>query len=108
MMLSNTFRASANRILKKLYCSPPKLLNCSCQRCDAIPVPQGEEVEAYCPGVSVVKGKVIDLDDDWNSSEEAAVLKKETIFHKVFLMIKFFKPSSFYSAGGKAVQPNCL
>ena len=55
-----------------------------------------------------MKGKVIDLDDDWNSSEEAAVLKKETIFHKVFLMIKFFKPSSFYSAGGKAVQPNCL
>ena len=82
--------------------------NCSCQRCDAIPVPQGEEGEAYCPGVSVVKGKVIDLDDDCNSSEEATVSKKETIFHKVFLMIQFFKPSSFYSAGGKAFQPNCL
>ncbi|RMX45804.1 hypothetical protein pdam_00024287 [Pocillopora damicornis] len=27
------------------------------RRCDAIPVPQGEEGEAYCPGVSVVKGK---------------------------------------------------
>ena len=51
-----------------------------------------------------MKGKVIDLDDDWNSSEEATVSKKETIFHKVFIMIQFFKPSSFYSAGGKAFQ----
>ena len=25
-----------------------------------------------------MKGKVIDLDDDWNSSEEATVSKKET------------------------------
>ena len=55
-----------------------------------------------------MKGKVIDLDDDWNSSEEATVSKKETIFHKVFPMIQFFKPSSFYSAGGKAFQPKCL
>ena len=58
-------------------------LNCLCQRYDAIPVPQGEEGEAYCPGVSVVKGKVIDLDDDWNSSEEATVSKKETIFQGI-------------------------
>ena len=46
-----------------------------------------------------MKGKVIDLDDDWNSSEEATVSKKETIFHKVFLMIQFVKPSSFIPRG---------
>ena len=69
---------------------------------------RGKKEKPTVLGVSVVKGKVIDLDDDCNSSEEAMVSKKETIFHKVFLMIQFFKPSSFYSAGGKAFQPKCL
>lgn len=64
-------------------------LNCSCQRCDAIPVPQGEEGEAYCPGVSVVKGKVIDLDDDAILLKRPRFQKRRPFFTRYFLWFNF-------------------
>lgn len=61
-------------------------MKCYFQRRDAIPVLEEEVEETYCPGVSVFRGKVINLDEDDHSSQKTMVPKKAPIFHKVFLI----------------------